>query len=285
MIGVTGANGQLGRLVIEALLKTVPASEIVAAVRSPENAENLTALGVQVRKADYSQPETLVTAFAGVSKLLLISSSEVGQRVPQHSAVIDAAKAAGVELLAYTSILNADSSPMLLAQEHKPTEALIAESGIPAVILRNGWYTENYTQSVAGVLEQGAVAGCAGEGRFSTAARADYAAAAAAVLTSSESQAGKVYELAGDSSFTLAEYAAEIARQSGNAVGYHNMSETEFSELLQGIGLPEGFAHALADAETGAANGLLEDNTRTLSTLIGRPTVTLAESVAIALQS
>lgn len=283
MIGITGANGQLGRLVIEALLKTVPASEIVAAVRNPENADNLKAQGVQVRKADYSQPDTLAAAFKGVSKLLLISSREVGQRVPQHSAVIDAAKAAGVELLAYTSILNADSSPMILAQEHKPTEALIAESGIPAVILRNGWYTENYTQSIAAVLEHGAVAGCAGEGRFSTAARADYAAAAAAVLTNSENQAGKVYELAGDSSFTLAEYAAEIARQSGKEVGYHNMSETEFSEMLQGIGLPEGFANALADAETGAANGLLEENSKALSALIGRPTVTLAESVKEAL--
>ncbi|MCV6589632.1 MAG: SDR family oxidoreductase [Marinobacterium sp.] len=283
MIGITGANGQLGRLVIKALLNTVPANEIVAAVRNPESADNLKALGVQVRKADYSQPDTLTTAFDGVSKLLLISSSEVGQRVPQHRAVIDAAKAAGVKLLAYTSILNADSSPMILAQEHKPTEALIAESAIPAVILRNGWYTENYTQSIAAVLEHGAVAGCAGEGRFSTAARADYAEAAAIVLTSTQSLAGNVYELAGDNSFTLAEYAAEIARQSGKAVGYHNMSETGFSEMLQGIGLPAGFAGALADAETGASNGWLENNNKTLSALLGRPTITLAESVKAAL--
>lgn len=282
MIAVTGATGQLGRLVINALLKKVPASEIIAAVRNPEKASDLAALGLQVRKADYSQPATLDAAFQGVDKLLLISSSEVGQRVAQHTAVINAAKHAGVKLLAYTSLLHADKSVLGLGEEHRATEALLRESGLPVVLLRNGWYTENYAASIAPALAHGAFIGAVGNGRIASAAREDYAQAAAAVLTQ-EGQAGKVYELAGDDSYTLAEFSAEIARQSGKPVVYQDLSEADFKQALISAGLPEGFASMLADSDAGAAQGGLFDDSHTLSKLIGRPTTPYAKVIAAAL--
>jgi NAD(P)H dehydrogenase (quinone) len=282
MIAVTGATGQLGRLVINALLKKVPASEIIAAVRNPEKAHDLAALGVQIRKADYSQPATLDTAFQGVDKLLLISSSEVGQRIAQHSAVIAAAKRAGVKLLAYTSLLHADKSPLGLGEEHRATEALLRESGLPVVLLRNGWYTENYAASIAPALAHGAFIGAVAEGRIASAAREDYAEAAAVVLTQGN-QAGKVYELAGDDIYTLAEFSAEIARQSGKTVVYHDLSEADFKQALLGAGLPDVFASLLADSDAGAAKGGLFDDSHTLSKLIGRPTTPYADVIAATL--
>jgi NAD(P)H dehydrogenase (quinone) len=282
MIVVTGASGQLGRLVIEALLQKVPAGEIVAAVRHPEKVADLATRGVQVRLADYDQPASLAAAFKGGDKLLLISASEVGRRVPQHRAVIDAAKAAGVGLLAYTSILHADTSPLPLAAEHKETEALIRASGLPAVILRNSWYTENYLAGIPTALQYGVVLGSAGDGRIASAARADYAAAAAAVLTLDE-QAGHIYELAGDESYTLGELAAEIAQQSGKAVAYQNLPESEFKAALLGAGLPEGLATLLAESDVGASKGGLFDDSRQLSRLIGRPTTPLGELIKRAL--
>lgn len=282
MIAITGATGQLGRLVIQNLLKSVPAGQIVAAVRSPEKAADLAALGLQVRQADYAQPATLEAAFQGVDKLLLISSSEVGQRAPQHAAVIAAAKKAGVKLLAYTSILRADSSPLGLAAEHNETETMLRASGLPHVLLRNGWYTENYTGSVGAAVQYGAVMGSAKDGRIASAARADYAAAAAAVLTK-EGQAGKVYELAGDTAYTLADLAAEIARQSGKPVVYKDMPEAEYKAALMQVGLPEGFAALLADSDVGASKGGLFDDDHQLSQLIGRPTTPLADVVKAAL--
>lgn len=279
MIVITGASGQLGRLVIEALLQTVPAGEIVAAVRNPEKVADLAARGVQVRLADYDQPASLAAAFAGADKLLLISANEVGRRVPQHRAVIDAAKAAGVGLLAYTSLLHADTSPLPLAAEHQETEALIRASGLPAVILRNGWYTENYLAGIPTALQYGVVLGSAGAGRIASAARADYAAAAAAVLTRDD-QAGRIYELAGDASYTLAELAAEIAKQSGQAVNYQNLPESEFKAALLGAGLPDFLVTLLAESDVGAAKGGLFDDSRQLSQLIGRPTTSLANMVA-----
>ena len=283
MIVITGASGQLGRLVIQSLLAKVPASQIVAAVRNPAKATDLAALGVQLRQADYSQPATLDAAFAGADKLLLISSSEVGQRAAQHRNAIDAAKRAGVQLIAYTSLLHATGSPLALAEEHLATEVYLKESGVPHALLRNGWYTENYLASIAPALQHGAYIGSAGEGRIASAARADYAAAAAAVLTLSD-QAGKVYELAGDSSYTLAEFAAELSRQSGKTVPYVNLPQAEFQAALAGAGLPEGLAFVLADSDVGAAQGALFDDQRQLSALIGRPTSSLASLIEAALK-
>lgn len=275
MIAITGATGQLGRLVINALLKKVPASEIIAVVRSPEKAQDLQALGVALRTADYNQPQTLQGAFAGVRKVLLISSSEVGQREAQHRAVIDAAKAAGVSFIAYTSLLHADISPLGLGVEHRATEALLQASGIPYALLRNGWYSENYAASIAPALAHHAFIGAAGDGRIASAAREDYAAAAAEVI-SRDDQAGKVYELAGDDSYTLAEFSAEIARQSGAQVEYVNLPPAEFSAALIGAGLPAPLAELLADSDAGAAQGALFDDSHTLSKLIGRPTTPFA---------
>lgn len=284
MIVVTGATGQLGRLVIRKLLETVPASQVVAAVRQPARAADLAALGVQVRAADYTRPATLAAAFAGARKLLLISSSEVGQRTPQHRAVIDAAREAGVGLLAYTSLLRAPTSGITLAAEHRETEVLLAASGLPHVVLRNGWYTENYTGSIGAALAHGVVLGAAGAGRIASAARVDYAEAAAAVLLR-DGQAGQVYELAGDEAFTLADYAAEITRQSGRPVAYQDLPEAGFQAALVQAGLPEAFAAVLAQSSAASARGELFDGGRQLSALIGRPTTPLADSVAAALKA
>jgi NAD(P)H dehydrogenase (quinone) len=283
MIIVTGASGQLGRLVIQSLLKTVPAAGIVAAVRQPAAVADLAALGVQVRQADYTQPATLDAAFQGATKVLLISSSAVGERVAQHAHVIDATRRAGVSLLAYTSVLHADTSPLGLAEEHRATEALLKASGVPHVLLRNGWYTENYLASLPAALQHGAVIGSAGEGRIASAARADYADAAAAVLTRDD-QAGQVHELAGDTSYTLAEFAAELSRQTGRTIAYINLPEADFRGALLGAGLPAPIAHLLADSDVGASKGGLFDGGHHLSRLIGRPTAALAAMVEAALR-
>jgi len=282
---VTGASGQLGRLVIDGLLKTAAAAHLVGSVRSSKAKTALSARGVQARLADYAKPETLVPAFDGIDRLLLISSSELGQRVSQHRNVIEAAKTAGVKLLVYTSVLSADRSPLGLAEEHRQTEAALRASGIPFVILRNGWYTENYAASIPSALAHGAFLGCAGDGRIASASRADYAAAAVSVLTSGEDPAGRVYELAGDDSYTLSQFTAEIARQSGKPVAYQNLPETDFKAILIGAGLPEGLAALLADSDTGASKGALFDGSRQLSRLIGRPTTAMAATIAAALPS
>ncbi|NAS97060.1 NAD(P)-dependent oxidoreductase [Pseudomonas syringae pv. actinidifoliorum] len=284
MIVVTGATGQLGRLVIEQLLARVPAEQIVAAVRSPEKAADLSAKGVQVRHADYSQPSTLDSAFAGADKVLLISSSEIGQRFSQHKAVIDAAKRAGVNLLAYTSVLHAEASELGLAKEHVETEAYLRASGLPFALLRNGWYTENYTAGVLGALAYGAVMGSADEGHISSASRLDYAEAAAVLLTSSEDQSGRVYELAGDESYTLTEFAAELSRQAGKTLPYVNLPQAEFEAALIQAGLPDFVARLLADSDAAAAKGALFDDSRQLSKLIGRPATPLSATIAETLQ-
>ena len=282
MIVITGASGQLGRLVIQSLLTKVPASRIVAAVRNPEKASDLAALGVQIRRADYTDSASLDAAFQGAEKVLLISSSEVGQRLAQHRNAIDAARRAGVSLLAYTSLLHADTSPLGLAGEHVATEAWLAQSGVPFVLLRNGWYTENYLASIPPALQHGAFIGSAGEGRIASAARADYAEAAAVVLTT-PGQSSKVYELAGDEAYTLAEFSAELSRQSGKAIPYVDLPENDYKAALIGAGLPEPIAGLLADSDSGAAKGGLFDATRQLGTLIGRPTTPLAVSMRAAL--
>lgn len=278
MIAITGATGQLGHLVIDALLKTVAAEQIVAIARDPAKAADLTAKGVQVRRADYGDATALTAALSGVKKLLLISSSEVGQRTAQHRNVIEAAKAAGVGFIAYTSLLHADRSPLGLAQEHVATERMLTESGIPFALLRNGWYTENYLASVPPALEHGVFIGSAGDGKIASATRADYAEAAARVLTL-DNQAGNVYELAGDEAWTLADLSALLSQQSGKPVVYQNLSEANFKAALLGAGLPEPLAALLANSDAGASKGGLFDDSRQLSALIGRPATPLAESV------
>ncbi|CAH5557411.1 Quinone oxidoreductase 2 [Enterobacter cloacae] len=278
MIAITGATGQLGQHVIEELLKTVPASQIVAIVRNPAKADALSQRGIVVRQADYTDQAAFTTALNGVDKLLLISSSEVGQRAVQHQNVINAAKAAGVKFIAYTSLLHADRSPLGLHVEHVETENALAASGVPYALLRNGWYTENYLASAPPALEHGVFIGAASEGKIASATRADYAAAAAKVI-SEEGHAGKVYELAGDNAWTLSELAAELSKQSGKPLTYQNLSEADYAAALKGVGLPAGLAEMLADSDTGASKGGLFDDSRTLSKLIGRPTTPLAESI------
>jgi NAD(P)H dehydrogenase (quinone) len=284
MIVITGASGQLGRLVVNALLEKVPASEIAVAVRSPEKVADFAALGVQVRQADYDQPETLVSAFRGADKLLLISANEIGRRFPQHSAVIAAAQQAGVGQLVYTSLLHADTSPLPLCVEHAQTEVVLRASGLPFVILRNGWYTENYLASVGSALHLGAVFGSAGEGRISSAACVDYAEAAVAVLTQGN-HTGRIYELAGDDSYSLAEFAAEIALHSGKNIAYQNLPEADYQAALVGAGLPDWFATLLSQSDVGASKGGLFDDSHQLSQLIGRPTTPWKVMVAKAVKS
>ena len=278
MIAITGATGQLGQHVIANLLNTTAANQLVAVVRNPAKAEALSQNGIVVRQADYGDEAALTKALQGVDKLLIISSSEVGQRAPQHRNIINAAKAAGVKFIAYTSLLHADKSPLGLHVEHVETEKMLADSGIPYALLRNGWYTENYLASAPAALEHGVFIGAAGEGKIASATRADYATAAARVIAE-EDHAGKVYELAGDHGWTLGELAAELAKQSGKKVVYQNLSQADFAAALKSVGLPAGLADMLADSDVGASKGGLFDDSHTLSKLIGRPTTPLAESV------
>ena len=278
MIAITGATGQLGQHVIANLLNTTAANQLVAVVRNPAKAEALSQKGIVVRQADYGDEAALTKALQGVDKLLIISSSEVGQRAPQHRNIINAAKAAGVKFIAYTSLLHADKSPLGLHVEHVETEKMLADSGIPYALLRNGWYTENYLASAPAALEHGVFIGAAGEGKIASATRADYATAAARVIAE-EDHAGKVYELAGDHGWTLGELAAELAKQTGNKVVYQNLSQADFAAALKSVGLPAGLADMLADSDVGASKGGLFDDSHTLSKLIGRPTTPLAESV------
>jgi NAD(P)H dehydrogenase (quinone) len=283
MIAVTGASGHLGRLVISSLLSTVPPSKIVAAVRSPEKVRDLASQGVLIRHADYLLSDTLTPALSGVDKLLLISGSEVGRRVQQHKAVIAAARPAGVKLLLYTSLLHADRSPLALGEEHRQTEAAIRTSGIRFAILRNSWYTENYAGAAVQAVKLGVHYGCAGVGRVSAASRADYAAAAAAVLTAQDEQNGRIYELAGDEAFTLGEFAAEVARQSGKPVRYQDLPESQYMAVLEKAGLPAPIAAMVANADAGISKGALFDDSRQLHELIGRSTTPISATISAAL--
>lgn len=275
-IGITGATGQLGSLVIEHLKSKTASENIVALVRNQEKAAGL---GVESRSFDYNNPETLKQSLSGIDYLLLISSSEVGQRARQHKNVIEAAKEAGVKWIVYTSLLHADTSSLSLAGEHLETEALLKDAGIPVTILRNGWYTENYLGSVDSALKAGAFIGSAGEGKISSAARNDFAEAAAVVISDPKHQ-GKVYELAGDESYTLSDLAKEISKQAGKEIPYNNLEEAQYAEILESVGLPTEFAQAIAGWDVSASKGDLFDNSKTLSELILRPTTPMRESVA-----
>ena len=278
-LGVTGATGHLGRIVIEKLKGSAFSESIVALVRSREKASDM---GIEVREFDYNEPENLLNTLKNLDNLLLISGSEVGQRARQHSNVIAAAKKAGIKWIVYTSILRADKSTISLASEHLETELTIKASGIPFTILRNGWYAENYTGSVQSALAGGAYPGSAGEGEISMAVRADYAEAAAVVLSGKEHQ-GKIYELAGDEAYTLGDLAAEISRQTGKNIPYTNLPEAEYADILKSFGVPEDMAYAIAGWDVSASKGDLFDNSYQLSKLIGRPTVKLSEAVKEAL--
>lgn len=277
---ITGASGQLGRKVVDALLRRMPAERIAVLVRDAGAGAAFAERGVAVRVGDYERVETLDAAMVGVGAVLLISSNALGRRALQHRNTIEAARRADVSLLAYTSLLHADTTPLGLAEEHRATEADIRASGIPFALLRNGWYTENYTAGIPAALAHGAVIGCAREGRISSASRDDYAEAAAAVLAGGAGPAGRTYELAGDDSYTLSDFAAAIAKSSGQAVAYANLSEADHEAALRGAGLPESLAHLLADSDAGAARGALFDDGRQLSALIGRPTTPMAATVA-----
>jgi NAD(P)H dehydrogenase (quinone) len=282
MIGITGANGKLGRLVIEGLLKIVPATQIVATVRNPVKASGLRALGVQVREGDYDRPETLQEAFNGVEKLLLISAVQPGDRFRQHRAAIDAAKRAGVKLIAYTSLLQANTSTLFLAREHLQTEQYLKSSGMDLVLLRNGWYVENHTEALASALSHSVIVGSAGQGRFASASRADYAGAAVMVLTQPD-HAGKTYELAGDHAYSMSELAEEVSKHAGRKIAYNNLPPSEYESMLLGLGLPKMVFDVVLDADAKSSKGELNSASDDLSILLGRKTTPLAHSIKAAL--
>jgi NAD(P)H dehydrogenase (quinone) len=282
MIAITGASGKLGGLAVRGLLNKIPTDQIVALVRDLGKAGDLQALGIELREADYDRPDTLAKALRGVDKLLLVSSVVPGQRLGHHKAVIDAARHAGVTLIAYTSMLRADSSTLKLANEHHQTELHLQQSGVPYVLLRNGWYLENTTEGLKDTIAQGVIIGSAGNGRLSSASRADYADAAVAVLT----QAGHenmTYELAGDHSFSMAEFAAEASRQSGQPVEYRDLSAENYAAALQGFGLPPMIVDVVVDASLKTRGGELESSSRDLSRLLGRSTTSLRASITEAM--
>lgn len=276
---VAGASGQLGQLVLPELVAKVGAANVVALVRNPAKLADVATIGVSVRAFDYDAADP--AALAGVDRLLLISANEVGKRAAQHQAVINAAKAAGVGLISYTSVLHAPTSTIGLVDEHRMTEAALIASGVPHVLLRNGWYSENYTGALGPSIEHGAIIGAAGEGRISSASRADLAAGAVAGLV--DGTKGDVFELAGDECFTMTEFAAHVARIAGKPVAYVDMSQADYAAALKGVGLPGAIADMLADSSSASSRDQLFDDSRTLSRLIGRPTTPIANTIAAAL--
>lgn len=287
MIVVTAATGRLGRLTVESLLaRGVSPADIAVAVRSPERAADLAARGVQVREGDYDRPETLAPAFAGADRLLFVSASAPDNdlRIGQHVNVVAAAQEAGVGQVVYTSIVEADTNPVALAVVHNDTEQRIRATGLPYTFLRNSWYFENYTAGVPGAVERGGIVGTTADGRIAAASIADFAEAAAVVLTT-DGHAGRAYELTGDTSWTLADLAAEVTRQSGKQVAHTDLPAEQLAEVLTGAGLPAGLVALLVDAETHTRTGALGTVTDQLRTLIGRPTTTLSDAVAEALKN
>jgi len=276
-IGITGATGQLGRLIVDKLKDRISPENIVALVRTPEKIDDKT---IEARQFNYDVPDSLAKSLEGIDHLMLISGSEVGKRKQQHENVINAAKKAGVKWIVYTSLLHADSSSISLAGEHRATEAALKASGIGIAhtILRNGWYTENYTSSIPASVKNGAIIGCAGEGKISSATREDYAEAAAVVLTSANQQ-GKVYELAGDKHYRLKELATEVSLQTGKDIPYQNITETEYVAILTSMGIPDEYAKTIVGFDTAASRNDLFDDSKQLSQLIGRPTTALSQSV------
>ncbi|MCW8040489.1 MULTISPECIES: SDR family oxidoreductase [Acinetobacter] len=281
-IAITGATGQLGQLVIQALLKDVPASQIIALVRSEAKAASLKQQGVELRHFDYDAPETLAPALQGVDKLLLISANEIGRRTPQHKAVIEAAKQAGVPYIAYTSLLRADTSPLGLAQEHRETEALIQDSGLAYTFLRNNWYSDNYLATVQQIAESGVLYGASQDGKISSASREDYAEAAAKVLASAGHE-NKTYELAGSESFTKADLAQFIGQTAHKSITYQNLSADDLRQGLTQAGLPTHLIDVIVDADVQTAKGAMYSDSKDLEQLIGRKTTSIQDAIKAAL--
>ena len=280
-IGITGATGQLGRLVVEKLKQRTNADHLIALVRAPQKAADM---NIVSRVFDYNKPETLVESLKDIDYLLLISSNEIGQRKRQHENVIEAAQKAGVKWMIYTSLLHADTSTLNLAAEHVATEQALIKSGIPFTLLRNGWYTENYMSAATGAVKAGVLIGSAGNGKISSAARADYAEGAAVILTTPNNE-GKTYELSGDESYTLTDLAAELSRQTGKTISYNNLPEDKYAAALTSAGLPAPLAEALASWDFSASKGDLHDESHILSKLIGHSTTPLSVVVKKALNA
>ena len=274
-IGLTGATGQLGQLVVQKLKDKNPDAKLVALVRNPDKAKPL---GIEAKAFDYEQPEALPKALEDIDRLVFISGSEIGKRETQHKNVINAAKQAQVKQIAYTSLLHADTSSMILAPEHLATEKMLQDSGIPHTILRNGWYTENYTAGLKQAVEQGAIIGSAGDGKISSATREDYAEAIAETIINDD-HTGKTYELAGDQTYTMQDLAAEVSKQTGKNIEFVNLPEAEYAQKLQEIGLPEGMAKAFASLDYSASKNDLHDESGELARLINRPTTSLSQAV------
>lgn len=277
-IAVTAASSRFGAIVLGQLLEKFPAGQLVAVARDVAKLAPFAAKGVCVSQASYDDPEALERSLAGAEKLLLIASKEFGQVARQHATAIAAAKRAGVGLIVYTSVLRADSTPLTLGREHAETEAVLRASGIPHIILRNGWFHEAYMPSLKPSLAHGAMVGCAGAGRISSAARSDYATAAVIALTGG-AELGRTYELAGDYSYTLPELARELAWQVGKPVPYIEIPEADYVSLLVDARLPRAFAELIASWDVAASKGALFDEGRALGTLLGRPTVPISDAV------
>ena len=277
-IAITGATGQLGKLIIEALLKEIDAPDIIALVRDENKAKDLENKGIELRPFDYDLPETLVPALKGVDKLLLISANEVGRRTPQHKAVVDAAIEAQVPYIAYTSLLRANTNLLALAKEHRETESLIQQSGLQYTLLRNNWYNENYISNIQQVADHGVLYGSALDSKISSASRQDYAEAAAKVLTS-EGHEGKIYELAGSNSFTLYDLAAYVTQASAKSVVYQNISPEDYLAALVSLGLPDGLAQVIVDADVQALNGTLYSDSKDLENILGRKTTSIKDQI------
>lgn len=278
---VTGATGQLGSLVVQHLRRLDPQAQIVAGGRKTPTG----LAGAEFRVTDYDRPDTLDAAMQGVSRVLLVSGSEVGKRVGQHQAVIDAATRAGVELLAYTSILRADVNPLKLAEEHRGTEQALARGKVPYILLRNGWYSENYLGSAPVAIQHGALQSASRDGRIATATRNDYAEAAATLVLRNDHQSGKAFELAGSSSFDKRELAQMLSRLSGKPVVVKDLTEAEYAAAMVQAGLPEPFARILADSDARSGDGWLFDDSRTLEKIIGRATTPMEETLRQALKA
>lgn len=279
--GVTGASGQLGRLVLDELLHKVNPGDIVAFGRDLTKLDEYKAKGVNVRPMDYDQPEDLAAVLEGVDRLLLISGTALGERPRQHGNVIEAAKKAGVSYIAYTSILDAENTPIKLGAEHKATEMALADSGLAYDLCRMGWYNENYVGNLAAQVEHGVITGAQGQGRISSASRADLAAGCAHVLVSGKG--GETYDFAGDESWTMEDFAAEVSRQTGREVKYQDMSQEDYAKSLVGLGMPDVIAAVIANSSRATSQGALHNESRTLSRLTGRPTTPISETIAKAL--